>query len=86
MTQHDENLIELVGPTSDGWYRTQIPDWIALHPDLKDGAVAATQIRRSRSPHKKVQGTCRQVVYRFPILGGVGERGATDDHHHHHHR
>jgi len=47
VTQHDENLIELVGPTSDGWYRTQIPDWIALHPDLKDGAFRLYVILRS---------------------------------------
>ena len=47
MTQHDENLIELVGPTNEGWYRTQIPDWIALHPDLKDGAFRLYVILRS---------------------------------------
>src|SRR5690606_18166585 len=47
VTQHDENLIELVGPTNEGWYRTQIPDWIALHPDLKDGAFRLYVILRS---------------------------------------
>ena len=39
--------LEFAGPVSDGWYRTQIPDWIALHPELKDGSFRLFCILRA---------------------------------------
>lgn len=38
---------ELAGPEDDRWYRTQIPDWIALNPELKDGAFRLYCILRA---------------------------------------
>jgi hypothetical protein len=26
--------VELLPPAEEGWYRTQIPDWVALHPQM----------------------------------------------------
>ncbi|WP_435110206.1 hypothetical protein [Nocardiopsis synnemataformans] len=46
MNEPNETL-EFAGPVSDGWYRTQIPDWIALNPDLKDGAYRLYCILRA---------------------------------------
>lgn len=39
--------LEFAGPVNDGWYRTQIPDWISLNPDLKDGAFRLYCILRA---------------------------------------
>lgn len=47
MNEQTSETLEISGPTSNGWYRTQIPDWIALHPDLKDGAFRLYVIMRS---------------------------------------
>lgn len=46
MNQPDET-IEISGPNNGRWYFTQIPDWIALHPDLKDAAFRLYIIIRS---------------------------------------
>lgn len=47
MSTDANETIAFSGPTSDGWYRTQIPDWIALNPDLKDGAYRLYCILRA---------------------------------------
>lgn len=47
MSADANETVEFAGPTSDGWYRTQIPDWIALNPDLKDGAYRLYCILRA---------------------------------------
>src|SRR5690606_30640859 len=74
VTQHDENLIELVGPTNEGWYRTQIPDWIALHPDLKDGAFRLYVILRSLILEKQ-KTKIRVLSYDQLALRMVGKNG-----------
>lgn len=45
--------VELVGPNNGRWFFTQIPDWIALHPDLKDGAFRLYVILRSLVSEKQ---------------------------------
>jgi hypothetical protein len=45
--------IELSGPDTGGWHFTQIPDWIPLHPDLKDGAFRLYCILRSLVSEKQ---------------------------------
>lgn len=47
MSTDANETVEFAGPTSDGWYRTQIPDWIALNPDLKDGSYRLYCILRA---------------------------------------
>ncbi|QVJ03097.1 hypothetical protein KGD82_13765 [Nocardiopsis eucommiae] len=46
MNEPNETL-EFAGPVNDGWYRTQIPDWIALNPELKDGSFRLYCILRA---------------------------------------
>lgn len=45
--------IEFSGPDTGGWHFTQIPDWIPLHPDLKDGAFRLYVILRSLISEKQ---------------------------------
>lgn len=45
--------IEFSGPDTGGWHFTQIPDWIPLHPDLKDGAFRLYCILRSLISEKQ---------------------------------
>ena len=47
--------IEFTGPNDGGWYRTQIPDWIALHPDLRDGSYRLFTIIRSLILEKRTK-------------------------------
>lgn len=54
-SDNPDETYEFVGPTDDGWYRTQIPDWIALHPQLKDGAYRLFTIVRSLILEKRAK-------------------------------
>ena len=51
--------VEFIGPNDDGWYRTQIPDWIALCPQVTHTAYRLYVIVRSlileKRPTKKVR-------------------------------
>ncbi|ROP44189.1 hypothetical protein [Streptomyces sp. PanSC9] len=42
-----DQMVELYGPDTDGWYDTRVMDWIALCEQLKDGEVRAYLILRS---------------------------------------
>ncbi|MER5859805.1 hypothetical protein ABT131_30025 [Streptomyces sp900105245] len=42
-----DQVVELYGPDTDGWYDTRVMDWIALCEQLKDGEVRAYLILRS---------------------------------------
>ena len=47
MSTDTNETIALSGPNNGRWYFTQIPDWIALNPNLKDGAFRLYVILRS---------------------------------------
>lgn len=47
MSTDANETVEFAGPDNGRWHFTQIPDWIALCPDLKDGAFRLYVILRS---------------------------------------
>ena len=58
-TEGPTEEVEFIGPNDDGWYRTQIPDWIALCPQVTHTAYRLYVIVRSlileKRPTKKVR-------------------------------
>jgi hypothetical protein len=72
--------VEFAGPDDGGWYRTQIPDWIALHPDLRDSSYRLYCILRAlileKQPQKIRLLTLDQIA--FLMVGKNGKPvGAT---------
>jgi hypothetical protein len=70
----DTDEAEFVGPTDDGWYRTQIPDWIALCPQVNHTAYRLYVIIRSlileKQPRKVRLLSHEQLAFLLPGPNG----------------
>jgi len=75
MTEPNET-VEISGPKTGRWFFTQIPDWICLHPDLKDGAFRLYVVLRSLVSEKQDENvrilTHDEIAYMM-----VGKNGKT---------
>ncbi len=57
VTDHDDRSeeLEFVGPDNAGWYRTAIPDWIMLHPEIGHTSYRLFCIIRSLMLEKRAK-------------------------------
>ncbi|MEU3020177.1 hypothetical protein ABZ635_22600 [Nocardiopsis sp. NPDC007018] len=70
----EDETYAFVGPTDDGWYRTQIPDWIALCPKVNHTAYRLYVIVRSlileKQPKKVRLLSHEQLAFLLPGPNG----------------
>lgn len=74
MSTDTDEVIEFTGPANGRWFFTQIPDWIALCPDLKDGAYRLYAILRSLV-HEKQDDSIRVLTHDQIASLMVGKNG-----------